>query len=239
MIVLIHSQLVGAAMWRPVAHELHREKYEVAVPVLQDTEEARVAYWQQHAESVQRALSAVPVDRRLVLVGHSGAGPLLPVIRRSLRQQIAAYMFVDAGIPQPGASRLDLIAAESADWFQSFHAFLVAGGRFPDWRDEDLAEEIPDQQLRYSLLAELQPRALPFWEEPIPVFDGWPDASCAYLQFSAAYNEPAAKARDRGWLYYHLPGGHFLPLVDPQAVARTLSSILHDLGVDQTDLDKA
>ena len=239
MFVLIHSPLVGPGTWQPVAQELRREKYEVAVPELQDNEDVRVAYWQQHAESVRRALSAVPVDRRLILAGHSGAGPLLPVIRQSLRHQIDAYMFVDAGIPQRGASRLDQIAAESPDWFQSFSAFLAEGGRFPDWRDEDLLEEIPDQTLRHSLLAELRPRALPFWEESIPVFEGWPDAPCAYLHFSAAYNGPAAVARDRGWSYIHLPGGHFLLMVDPQIVARGLISMLPDLGIDQTNLNEA
>jgi hypothetical protein len=159
---------------------------------------------------------------------------LLPVIRQQLAHPIAAYVFVDAGIPQSGASRLDLIANESSAWVQSFHTFLVEGGRFPDWRDEDLAEEIPDQQLRHSLLAELQPRALPFWNEPIPVFEGWPDAPCAYLQFSPAYNVPAAYAREQGWLYRHVAGGHFLLLTDPKAVAQALVSIVKDLGINPT-----
>jgi pimeloyl-ACP methyl ester carboxylesterase len=239
MLVLIHSPLAGPLTWQRVAHELQTEGLEVSVPALHDTEGSGLAYWQQHAAAIQQALSAVSTDQRLILVAHSGAGPLLPVIRQQLSHPVAAYVFADAGIPQAGASRLDLIAAESADWVQSFHAFLVAGGRFPDWRDEDLAEEIPNEQLRARLLNELQPRALPFWTEPIPVFAGWPDAPCAYVQFSPAYDVPAAHARDRGWLYRHLPGGHFMPLVDPQAVARTLSSMLRDLGIDQTDLNKA
>jgi len=232
MFVLIHSPLVGASTWQRVARELQADDLEVSVPAVHDTEGLDTAYWQQHATAVQQALSAVPTDRRLILVGHSGAGLLLPVIRQHLSHPIAAYVCVDAGIPQAGASRLDLIATESADWFQSFHTFLVAGGRFPDWRDEDLVDEIPDEQMRASLLAELQPRALPFWTEPIPVFAGWPDAPCAYLQFSPAYDVPAAYAREQGWLYRHLPGGHFLPLVDPRSVARTLVSAIKNLGID-------
>jgi pimeloyl-ACP methyl ester carboxylesterase len=232
MFVLIHSPLVGPSTWQRVAHELQAEGLEVSVPALHDAEGTGIPYWQQHATAVQQALSAVSTDRRLILVGHSGAGPVLPVIREHLAQPVAAYMFVDAGIPQPGASRLDLIAAELADLFQSFHAFLIEGGRFPDWRDEDLVEEIPDRQLRHRLLAELQPRALPFWNEPIPVFEGWPDAPCAYLQFSPAYNVPAAYAREHGWLYRQLNGGHFRPLVDPGTVAQTLVSMMKDLGID-------
>lgn len=232
MFVLIHSPLVGPTTWQRVARELQAEGFEVSVPVLHDTDEAATPYWQQHAAAAQQALSAVSTERHLILVGHSGAGPLLPVIRQYLAHPIAAYVFVDAGIPQAGASRLDLIATESVNWVEAFHTFLVEGGRFPDWRDEDLVEEIPDKQLRASLLAELQPRALPFWTERLPVFAGWPDAPCAYLQFSPAYNVPAAYARDQGWLYDRLTGGHFLPLIDPQSVARTLVNMLQDLGLD-------
>lgn len=234
MFVLIHSPLVGPSTWQRVAHELQTEGLEVSVPALHDTEGSGLAYWQQHATAMPQALGTVPADRPLILVGHSGAGPLLPVIRQQLAHSIAAYVFVDAGIPQSGASRLDLIANESSDWVQSFHTFLREGGRFPDWRDEDLADGIPDQQLRRSLLAELQPRALPFWNEPIPVFEGWPDASCAYLQFSPAYNVPAAYAREQGWLYRHMAGGHFLLLTDPKAVAQALVSMVKDLGIDPT-----
>jgi hypothetical protein len=232
MFVLIHSPLVGPSTWYGVARALRAEGHDVVVPVLHDIDEANVPYWQQHAASVQQAVSLVPTDRPLILVGHSGAGPLLPVIRQQLLQPIAAYVFTDAGIPRANASRLDLLAAEAPDWYQSFHAFLRAGGRFPDWRAEDLIDEIPDGELRAALVSEIQPRALPFWTEPIPVFAGWPDAPCAYLQISTAYNVPAAQARESGWLYRHLSGGHFLPLVDPQSVAQALSGMLQDLNID-------
>ena len=81
-------------------------------------------------------------------------------------------------------------------------------------------------------MSEIQPRALPFWIEPIPVFAVWPDAPCAYVQFSPSYNVPAARAHDQGWLYRHLPGGHFLPVVDPESVARTFIDMIEELGLD-------
>lgn len=232
MFALIHSPLVGPATWQSVAHELEAQGFVVSVPVMHDADESNLPYWQQHTDSIQQALRSTPTDRPVILVGHSGAGPLLPVIRRQLPHPIVAYVFVDAGIPRPGASRLDLIAHESADWFQSFHALLVAGGRFPDWRDEDLIEEVPDEKLRATLVSELQPRALPFWIEPIPVFAAWPDAPCAYLQFSPGYDVPAAYARACGWPYRRLPGGHFLSLANPQSVAHTLITLLADMCID-------
>lgn len=232
MLVLIHSPLVGVSTWQRVAHELEAEKLAVSVPALRDTAGSDLAYWQQHAIAVQQALRGTSTDRPLILVGHSGSGPLLPVIRQQLSQPVAAYVFADAGIPRANASRLDLLAAEAPEWFESFHEFLKAGGRFPDWRDEDLLEQIPNEKLRATLVSEIQPRALPFWTEPLPVFAGWPDAPCAYLQFSSAYNVPAAYAREQGWPYRHLPGGHFLPLTDPRSVTQALISLLHDLDIE-------
>jgi hypothetical protein len=46
----------------------------------------------------------------VVLVGHSGAGPLLPVIHRGLVQPVVACLFVDASLPHPGQSTLDELA---------------------------------------------------------------------------------------------------------------------------------
>ena len=74
------------------------------------------------------------------------------------------------------------------------------------------------------MLEELQPRSLEFFAEPIPVFAGWPDAPCAYLQFSAVYGEPAAQALREGWPTARLDAGHFHMLVDPAGVADALAT---------------
>jgi hypothetical protein len=69
------------------------------------------------------------------------------------------------------------------------------------------------------MVAELHPRGLDFFTEAIPVFNGWPDAACIYIQFSRAYDWDAAQTREAGWKLYQLSGGHFHMLVDPQKVA--------------------
>jgi pimeloyl-ACP methyl ester carboxylesterase len=224
--VLIHSPLVCPATWRLVADELRRRGEEVLVPTLSDSEEAAAPYWQQHADSVARALEATPAERPLILVGHSGAGPLLPAIRRRSTRPVAAYLFVDAGIPQNGASRLDLFAWESPEWAEEFRQALAEGARFPTWTGEQLREVIPDAELRRDLVAELRPRALPFFEEPIPLFQGWPDAPSAYLQFSPTYAPYADYARQQGWLIRELEAGHFHMLVEPERVADVLVELV-------------
>ena len=223
--VLIHSPLVGPLTWALVADELRRVGVEVIVPLLHDAEDAKEPYWKQHAASVARAVAAVPAEQTLVLVGHSGAGPLLPAIRQMSGRPVAAYLFVDAVIPEAGASRLALMAEESTEIAEEFRLALASGERFPAWSDADLAEVIPDGGLRRRMLAELRPRSLAFFEEPLPVFDSWPDASCGYLKFTSAYERWEALARRNGWMCRELPGGHFHMLVNPAAVALELMNL--------------
>jgi hypothetical protein len=127
-------------------------------------------------------------------------------------------VFVDAGIPRDGATRLDLMKSEDPEWAEQFQEELERGERFPTWNMDDLKEVIPDELLRRQIVAEIRPRVLGFFTEPIPVFVGWPDAPCIYIQFSAPYERPAILARQLGWPTYELEAGHFHMLVDPVAV---------------------
>jgi hypothetical protein len=160
--------------------------------------------------------------RPLILVGHSAAGPLLPAIGQHTRRPIGAYVFVDAGLPHDGKSWLDMLGAEASDLAAQLRQHLASGERWPNWRDQELREAIPDDGLRRGVLAELHPRPLKFFEEPIPVFDGWPDAPCAYVLFSLAYQAAARQAEQAGWPYCSFGSGHFHMLVDPTGVGDAL-----------------
>lgn len=187
-----------------------------------DDEQAHVPYWQQEVEAIRGQLETVPPNRPLILVGHSGAGALLPALRATIPHQVGGYVFVDAGLPHPGQTRLDEMRASVPELAEELHRHLVVGGRFPDWTDEDLREEVPDDRTRAALLADLQPRALDFFEEPLPPVAGWPDAPCGYIQTSAGYAGAAETARRAGWPVQVFAAGHFYMLVDPEAVAQAL-----------------
>src|SRR5262249_18981528 len=151
--VLIHSPLVGPSTWRPVAEQLNRQGIPAVVPVLTDSEYSGKPYWQQYAESVASGVRDVSEDEPLILVGHSGAGPLLAAIHKECsRYAVAGYIFADAGIPKDNASHLDLIRAEGGEWAEDFERMLRNGGRFPDWTDDDLRDIVPDTQARKQLL---------------------------------------------------------------------------------------
>jgi hypothetical protein len=165
----------------------------------------------------------------LVLVGHSGAGPILPVIRQFLNHPIEAYIFVDAGIPRDGLSRLDLMKTEDPEWAEQFEQALLGGQRYPTWSADDLKDVIPVEDLRETLVAEIKPRAIAFFTEPIPVFEEWPDAPCAYIKFSAAYNRVSERVKEAGWPVQELNAGHFHMLVNPTMVADMLIEAIKEL----------
>lgn len=224
--VLIHSPLVGPMTWALVAEELSRRGVGVILPTLTTNPDGEQPYWRQHMAQVVQAVEGVG-DQPLVLVGHSGAGPLLPAVAAALDQAISTYLFVDCDLPQDGASRLDLFASVGeAEEFQA----AAREGWLPTWREQDLREAIPDPALRRRFVTELHPLPLAVYEEPLPVPDGWPDAPCGYVQLSAAYLASGRQARQAGWGYYRLMGSHFHMLVDPAAVADALQCLGQDLA---------
>jgi hypothetical protein len=227
--VLIHSPLVGSLTWKLVANEMRQRDLSVVVPTLIDSPNSDKPFWKQHAESAARALTDIPKDAPLILVAHSGAGPLLPAIRETLTNPIHAYVFVDAGIPHNGATRLDLMQSEDFEWGKQFQEYLEGGGRFPSWSSEDLREILPDTDLRQQIVAEINPRALDFFTEPIPVFERWPDAACAYILFSEPYKRAAAQAQQAGWQTHELEAAHFHMVVDAKAVTDIIIEAVNKL----------
>jgi hypothetical protein len=227
--ILIHSPLVGGLTWALVADQMRQEGLDVVIPLLLDSSDSPEPFWKQHAESVSQALAHVPKDNALTLVAHSGAGPLLPVIRQNLPNPVNAYVFVDAGIPRDGSTRMDLMKWEDPEWAEQFQEELERGERFPNWTMEGLRDVIPDEPLREQMVAEIRPRGLAFFTEPIPVFSGWPDAPCIYIRFSAPYESPATQARQAGWPTYELEAGHFHMLVDPATVKEMIVKAVNKL----------
>jgi len=151
---LIHSPLVGPVTWSAVADELSRRQVGVVVPDLGapvETETGR--HWKRHVASAARAIASVPAAASVVLVGHSGAGALLPAIRDAMDRACAGYIFVDAGLPSSNEPRKG--TGGFARHLDEIHA---QGERFPDWSDEDLREALPVPAVRTALLRELRPQ---------------------------------------------------------------------------------
>jgi hypothetical protein len=154
---------------------------------------------------------------------------LLPLIRELADRPVAAYVFVDAGLPAAGAARIGTGA-----FADGLRALYAASRRFPEWTDAQLAPLVPEAARRARLLTGVRPQPWAFWEEPVPLPEWWPDAPCAYLRFAPnpSYDEAAAEARRRGWPSAELAGGHFHMLADPASVADALLDLVRRAALE-------
>ncbi|MGH2721804.1 MAG: alpha/beta hydrolase [Actinomycetota bacterium] len=217
--VLVHSPLVGPRTWAPVAATLARRGQRAIVPALRPGEVTRGPMWSHFADRV--AASVGPAIRSIVLVAHSGAGPLLPVIGERVGAEVDAYVFADATIPaRTGAT--PVVPAGLMDALRQ----KAEGGRVPKWSawfPEDVMRTlVPDDGLRAEVEDELPSLPLAYFEESVPTPAAWTEDRCRYLQFSEAYLPAAADAESKGWPVVRLAGGHLHMLADPLAVTGAL-----------------
>lgn len=213
--VLIHSPVVGPSTWSLVARELKHRKQEINVPSLQGMATCEVPRWRHVVEVVRSELENS--SDSVVLVGHSGAGPLLPTIGGGISSPIAAYVFFDAALPPvSGAYVIE-------EQFLVHLRSLASDGLLPPWSEwwgkDVMATLVPDISVRRMVEAELPRMPLGYFEEPIPVPESWDVVGVAYIRFSEAYAAQENEAQDRGYIVEQLPGEHLHMLVDPAAVA--------------------
>ena len=227
-LVFVHSPLLGPESWLPVSTVIARLGWDVALPELRDN--GHVPYWRQHVDSVLAGLRNGTSE--LVLVAHSGAGPLLGAVAHELGERIRALLFVDAGLPEDGLSRLQMLRAETGDAFSdTFQAHLEAGGRYPEWSDRDLAAIVSDAATRAAILRSQRPRTLDFWSEEIAAPGGWKARPCGYLRLSDGYSRPMRTARKLEWPVVERITSHFALMTNPATVADDLQSLLRKLGL--------
>ena len=212
--VLVHSPLVGTYTWQNVAELLRALGNIVYVPDLQDSPDHPQPYWKQEVDSLDLS------DDELILVGHSGAGALLPALSKKLKTK--ALIFVDAVLLFTLSTRLDLLQQESNAFATAFEAHLQNGGRFPEWTDEQLNTLIPDETIRKKLIADLRPRSLDFFTERIDVPDNWYHLPCGYIQLSDNYERYAKDAMARQWHVKRHLTNHFAMLTHPTKVAQLI-----------------
>lgn len=220
--VLVHSPSVGPSTWDPVARELAAAGREVRVPSLLNVCSGDPPFWPRVAGAVRDDLDAhAPAGTPVALVAHSNAGLFLPVIRAGLGRPVTASVFVDAGLPARSGST----PVAPPDFLEFLRPRAVDGvlPRWTDWWDEaDVAPMFPDPATRRTIVEEQPTLPLSYYEQRIPVPEGWDDHPCSYLLFGPAYEDAAAEARARGWRVAHLPGEHLHQVVDPVRTARHL-----------------
>jgi len=218
---------VGPLTWKPVARELEAAGHDVVVPLLAEAVVTGPPYYLKIAQAVAAAINADSVSS-VILVGHSGAGPLLPIMANASEATTVGAIYVDSLLPHPGVSWFDRAPDELAE--QMRH--IAEDGVLPPWNewfDAEVVEELlPDPELRGRFVAELPRVPVAFFEETAPEAS-WSGPS-AYVLLSGAYQEEAAQARARGWPVVEQGAQHLAMLTDPSPMAECLTRSLAPIG---------
>ncbi len=227
VLTLLPSPLLGPAVWEPAADGLIRRGWDVAtLPAL-----PRPPTCAQDA--VDACVAALPADRELVLVPHSNAGLLAPLV--ALACPVVGYVFVDSRLPPrkgPAAVAEPAQLARLADLADD-------DGILPPWAQwwdpADSAALFPDDVVRARVEREQRRLPLSYFAEQLQIPVGWEDRPSAYLSFGDTYARELADAAARGWPVRRLPGGHLHMLDEPDVVAEAIERLLISSGVTRLD----
>lgn len=216
--LLVHSPLLGPFSWTGVAKELRERGVTVLVPDLRSALKGGGAYAERQAELAAASAPESPV----LLVGHSGAGPLLPAVAAALAERgarLTAAVFVDAGLPHPGRSRRSTLPEALAAHLDG----LTIDGWLPPWPQwwapEELAQLLPDPTSRVALVDDCHPLPIGLFEEPLP--DG-PVLTGGYVRLSETYADAADQAEQLGWPVIRLDVDHLALLTRPAELTERL-----------------
>jgi len=224
--VLVHSPFLGPATLRPLADALAAHGHPVVVLDLRVSVNSAPVHQRMIGEFAD-AVDDADVDGEVVLVGHSGAGPLLPAFADALETPVGALVYLDAHLPTPGRS-----------WRETFSPELMAHMRkisredvMPRWDrwfpPEVLPALIPDPAQLAEILEEAPEVPLEFLKEQRPSVP-WSGPS-AYLRLSAEYADAAAASAELGWPVGELDLHHLAAATHPEQVAEALVELLSRL----------
>ena len=188
---MIHSPLVGPLTLGPLGAELRKLGFEVVLP---DLREALMGPRPQWRAIVDLAMAAA--DSVDVIVAHSGAGVLMPLLAEQLRPDVVA--FVDAVVPG------DALAYQASELFIGFVDSLSQDGSLlPPWHewwgDDVMSRLIPDGDQRRG---------------------------CCFLRLSPAYDDDRARAETYEWPTARMAGQHLDVAVKPVAVCESLMRLI-------------
>jgi alpha/beta hydrolase fold len=222
-LLFVHSPVVGPSTWRSTANTLQRKGFRCEVPDLTGVAAVDPPWCPKFADVAAEALHDSGVDP-VVLIGHSGAGPILPAIGDVLSGRVAGAVFVDALLPHPGLSWFDTAPPQ----LRAQLTGMAVDGLLPPWHEwfppGAIDELIPDPALRRAFFDEMPRLPLAYFEEPAPMT---PDLrACALLRLSAAYDGAADEAERLGWWVARRDWDHLRMLSSPEEAADLIAQAI-------------
>ena len=212
-VLAVHSPLVGPSTIRPLAGALDAVGWSTTVPDLRDALSSPEAY----VDAVGRAVESADV-----VIGHSGAGAILPIV--AANTTASATVFIDALVPDTADDFMP-----SGRFIELLDSLPVSGGLLPPWHEwwpaETLEQVLPDESLRRLVVSEIPRVPRSFYDQPVPLPEGWWTRPTAYLQLSPAYDDDRIRAERWGWPTCQLIGHHLDLVSRPDAIARIVTEL--------------
>lgn len=225
--VLVHSPFLGPASMRPLADALAAHGHPVVLLDLRVSVNSAPVHQRMigaFADAVEDSL----VEGEVVLVGHSGAGPLLPAFAYALETPVGGLVYVDAELPTPGLSWRETHPPELMAHMRAISREDVMP-RWDRWFETNpLPDLVPDVALREAIAEDAPEVPLAFLKEQRPSAL-WPGTS-AYLRLSDHYAQAAEAAAEQGWPVRTLDLHHLATATHPEVVAEVLVGLLAELS---------
>ncbi len=214
-VLCVPSPLLGPSSFQPLAKVLADRGLDVAVADLRPALAGGSPAWPEMVRLANRAAKSQLGE--VVVIGHSGAGAVLPGIGAALGERLARLVFVDAILPPAtGVHRYP-------DTIRGFAADLATGGVLPSWLDwwppSTVADLLPDPAQVDLLRSDISETPELWFDEEIPVPIAWTEGDVLYLRLSPAYDEELERARSLGWPAVALESTHLGIVTEPEAIA--------------------
>jgi pimeloyl-ACP methyl ester carboxylesterase len=215
---LVHGGGLGAWCWEPLLSELKERDHRAATVDLPLEDQSAGAT--HFAEAVLEAFDGID---DLILVGHSLAGLIIPLV--AAQRPVKRLIFIHALLPRPGQSAADQFRAEP-DMFNP----EMFTAKAPFWEDEAVANrflfhDCPPEVAR-DAFRRLRPESGVLGSEVTPL-QAWPDVPYSYIvctddrTATPAWATRAARER-LGVEPIEIPGGHCPFLSRPKRLAEAL-----------------
>ena len=225
--LFVHSPLLGPSSWARAAALARATGWQVSVPDLASATASPSPSWTRVVE--QAVVAGRSLAGTVAVVGHSGAGPMLPAITAGLFGQDKMTVFVDAAVPpiadchRPTRRQLQMHDQQTAP-----DGFLM---NWLDWWSDDVVQSLlPSVDDRAVLSRDMPsvPRVL--YDEAVPVPRGWVNAKNAYLRLSSSYEPQRQFGIDNGWATAKVDGDHLSIFTDASTVLAQVELLIELLS---------
>lgn len=225
-IILVHGAFQGGWVWDKITPTLRAAGHTVYTPTLQglgsrNSELTQQTGLQDHIADVCKVIDENNVSEA-VLVGHSYGGVVVSGVAKVRTLRIKKLLYLDAPIPDNNQSLLDILGADTA---QFFHNSAHEGWRIDSFpaqafgleKEEDIAWAFP-QHNSQSLKSFTDKVTVAQPSEMSSITTGYilctPGNPFTQVQ--------ALKAQQKGWDTYHIQAGHCPMITHPKLLTELL-----------------